>query len=105
MKIIMNDTVVFPIIRGGWNIFTAVLIVLTPSYFASAEIVPASRRMNWEGNVGVPGGIPNRNIIYQTLDPGAGAAQIEAAINSCPPGQVVKLNAGVYNLSAQIRIY
>jgi hypothetical protein len=33
------------------------------------------------------------------LNPGATASQINGAIASCPSGQVVKLNAGTYNLS------
>ena len=49
---------------------------------------------------GVPGGIPNRTNVYATLSPGATAAQIQSAINNCPSGQVVKLNAGTYNINA-----
>ena len=31
-----------------------------------ADPIPSDRRTNWQGNVGVPGGIPNRTTIYQT---------------------------------------
>jgi fibronectin type 3 domain-containing protein len=70
------------------------------------EIIPAERLTAWEGNVGVPGGIPNRTTIYQTLNPDATASAIQNAINNCPSGQVVFLNEGTYNLGgSQIRIY
>lgn len=59
-------------------------------------IIPAWRKTTWEGNVGVQGGIPTRNTIYATLNPGD---DINAAIASCPSGQVVYLNAGTYNVS------
>lgn len=85
-------------------------VFLTLGFFAAqvsssfAAVVPADRLGNWQGTVGVPGGIPNRTTIYQTLNPGATADQIATAINNCPAGQVVYLNAGTYNLSSQIRI-
>jgi PKD repeat protein len=82
--------------------FVGLMGLQSPSH---SEIVPASRRTTWEGRVGVPGGIPNRTTIYTTLPAGASAAQIEAAINACPAGQVVQLSAGTYNLTTQVRIY
>jgi hypothetical protein len=62
-----------------------------------AGIVSPSRATVWSG-AGVSGGIPNRTTICATLNPGATAAQINAAIAACPSGQVVFLNAGTYNL-------
>lgn len=64
---------------------------------APAEIIPEARRVTWNGNAGVPGGIPNRTTIYTTLSPGATTAQIATAIADCPSGQVVFLSAGTYN--------
>ena len=61
----------------------------------------ASRLIDWT-YCGVPGGIPNRTTVYTTLNPGVTAAQINTAINNCPSGQVVKLNAGTYSLSGAI---
>jgi hypothetical protein len=61
--------------------------------------IPSDRVYTWAGNCGVPGGIPIRTTIYTTLNPGATASQINAAITACPSGQVVKLNAGTYNVS------
>ena len=66
---------------------------------ASAEIIKPARRIDWYGNVGVPGGIPaNRTTVYQNFSPGATAAQINTAIADCPANQVVYLNAGTYTI-------
>jgi hypothetical protein len=64
-------------------------------------IIAPGRAIDWS-TVGIPGGIPNRTTICSTLSPGATAAQINSAIQNCPSGQVVFLNAGTYNLSSGI---
>src|SRR5438552_13425145 len=65
-----------------------------------AGIIDRSRAVDWSaGNQGVAGGIPNRTTICATLNPGATAAQINAAIAACPANQVVFLNAGTYNIT------
>jgi len=70
--------------------------------FVDAQtIISPARRIDWSA-AGVPGGIPDRTAICATLDAGATAAQINSAIASCPGGQVVKLEAGTYNLSTGI---
>ena len=61
-------------------------------------ILAPSRAIDWSG-AGVEGGIPVRTTVCATLQPGATAAQINAAITACPSGQVVSLAAGTYNLS------
>jgi hypothetical protein len=58
-------------------------------------IIDTSRAIDWS-TAGVAGGIPTRTTICQTLGPGATASQINSAIQNCPSGQVVKLNAGIY---------
>jgi len=64
-------------------------------------VLSSSRAIDWS-QAGIPGGIPNRSTTCATLSPGASAAQINTAIQNCPAGQVVFLNAGTYNLSAGI---
>jgi len=86
-------------------LFSLILLCL-PTYSQAqtqpwSGIIDPSRAIDWT-NVGTPGGIPNRTITCATLDPGATAAAINDAIASCPSGQVVKLNAGTYNLSSGI---
>jgi hypothetical protein len=66
-----------------------------------AQMISQSRSMDWT-QAGVAGGIPNRTTVCSTLSPGATAAQINSAIAACASGQVVFLNAGTYNLSAQV---
>jgi pectin methylesterase-like acyl-CoA thioesterase len=73
------------------------LLGVSPGAQAQQNIVAGSRAIDWS-TAGVTGGIPNRTTICATLNPGATAAQINSAISSCPAGQVVKLNAGTYNI-------
>src|SRR4051812_21099620 len=67
---------------------------------AHAQIDPI-RRIDWS-RAGVAGGIPIRTTICATLNAGATSSQINSAIANCPGGQVVKLNAGTYPISAGI---
>jgi Domain of unknown function (DUF4082)/Putative Ig domain/Pectate lyase superfamily protein len=76
------------------------ILALPP--LASADPVPASRRLDWS-YAGVPGGIPNRTTICATFSPGATASAINNAINSCNNG-VVYLNAGTYSFSGAINV-
>ena len=63
--------------------------------------IPSSRSIDWT-QAGIPGGIPDANWpICQTLSPSGGSddsTAIQNAINSCPAGSVVALNAGTYTL-------
>ena len=73
------------------------------------DIVPPDRLAAWQGNVGVPGGIPNRTSIGATVNAqiyGNGitnaTAAINAAINASGPGQVAYLPAGTYLVSSAL---
>jgi hypothetical protein len=81
------------------------LITLT-EFVVFAQIIPNDRRITWEGNVGVYGDIPTRSIIYTTLSPSGSndTSAIQSAITACPVGQVVKLNAGTFNISSGVKI-
>lgn len=74
------------------------LITVVSGSSVVAEPIPVERRYDWT-HAGVPGAIPDRNNICSTLNPGATAAAINSAIASCGNGNVVKLNAGTYNVS------
>lgn len=63
-----------------------------------AYTIPAARTYDWAGNCGIPGGIPTRETIYQTMTSANTAAQINTAIAGCTSGQVVYLSAGTYNI-------
>jgi hypothetical protein len=49
----------------------------------------------------IASGIPNRTTIYKTLSPSGGddTAAINAALSSCPPGNVLLLTTGVFQIS------
>jgi hypothetical protein len=80
--------------------FLFIFLCVSECLYAQAwsGILSPSRAIDWT-SAGVVGGIPNRTTICSTLNPGATAAQINAAISSCPSGEVVYLNAGTYNIS------
>src|SRR5713226_165950 len=77
-----------------------ILFGLSANALAQQTIVAPSRSIDWTKAGAGP--IPPRLTICQTLNPGATAAQINAAIANCPSGQTVFLSAGTYNLSAAI---
>jgi hypothetical protein len=75
-----------------------------PSRIDPTGFLPADRATDWNpGMMGV-GGIPVRSTVCSVLTPRGGAlddaAQIQAAINSCPVGQVVQLAAGTYIINS-----
>ncbi|GAA5161821.1 hypothetical protein GCM10025770_11670 [Viridibacterium curvum] len=63
--------------------------------------MPADRRTVWNPGLNAVGGIPARSTIYQTLSPSGNddTAAIQAALNTCPAGQVVRLAAGTFKIS------
>ena len=81
------------------------LLLLCPSGFlysqTAAGIIDSDRMIDWR-TAGAP--IQQRTTNCATLSAGATAAQINSAISSCPDGQVVKLNAGTYNLNTGIKM-
>lgn len=86
------------------KVLTIIIILISPALAhgqAWSGVIDPIRALDWS-TPGVTGGIPTRTTICSTLNPGATAAQINSAINACPSGQVVFLNAGTYNLSTEI---
>src|SRR5712691_7875382 len=87
--------------RARLLLFSLILLCVCPRSHAQSwiGILDPTRAIDWS-KAGVAGGIPNRSTVCATLNPGATSAQIISAINACPSGQVVFLNAGNYtNLS------
>jgi chitodextrinase len=65
-------------------------------------IIPAVRLATWQGNVGVPGGIPNRTTIFSNLWVGASESDIQNALDAAGTSgnnQVVYLPAGTYYIT------
>ena len=89
------------------------LILVLEIASLDAEIIPASRRIEWSvgKTVGVPGGIPNRTTIGKNAVTEYGAdptgttdstAAIQNAINNARSGQVVYIPEGTYRIAGNI---
>jgi hypothetical protein len=76
----------------------------------SLDLLPSDRRTSW--SPGLPGGIPERKTVCATVTASAfgngsvdATPAIQAAIDSCPVGQVVVLSAGSFRIgNGPIRI-
>ncbi len=90
------------------NLFVAAFVGLIAPELAFAvdlSILPAERQTVW--NPGVTTGIPSRRTVCATVTAstyGNGSSDatsgIQAAINSCPDGQVVQLSAGTFRIAS-----
>jgi hypothetical protein len=79
---------------------------------ACSEIIPAERRIDWDP--GIPGGIPARDEIcanvrdapYSARGDGTAddTAAIQAALDDCPPQQVVYIPSGTYRVTDVLTI-
>jgi hypothetical protein len=84
--------------RRRFSILLAGLFALIapPSMGNWSGILAPERASDWT-LAGIPGGIPERTTVCQTVAAGAASSTIQTAINNCPVGQVVQLSAGTYN--------
>jgi hypothetical protein len=66
-------------------------------------VITPDRLTLWNPGLNAVGGIPNQTTVYKTLSPSGGddTSAIQAALDSCPPNQVVVLAAGTFNISGQ----
>jgi len=89
---------------------TGVLAALL-SHPAWCDIIPSNRTAPWQGNVGVPGGIPARTTIWKNIVTDLGADPtghvdagpiITGALISCPANQVVYMPAGTFLIATPI---
>src|SRR5436190_24181705 len=81
-----------------------VLGLLVQAVPAAADLISADRRTTW--NPGIPGGVPVRTTICATVNASTygngtsdASAGIQAALDACPAGQVVKLSAGTFTVN------
>jgi len=98
----------------GVCVFSGILVLLViAARSAGAEIIPASRTASWEGNIGVPGGIPARMKIYKNIVADLGAdptgvidcsAIVQNAINNCPADQVVYIPEGRFRVGTAVHL-
>lgn len=62
-------------------------------------ILDPARAIDWT-QVGIPGGIPTRNTVCSNVTTSNTTAQIQSAIDSCTPGQVVSFGSGTFNITS-----
>ena len=86
---------------GNSTVSLGIAVTVSNAAPPAGTLIDTSRSVDWS-QAGVVGGIPSRTTNCATFNPGATAAQINVAIQSCPSGQVVFLNTGTYNLSSGI---
>jgi hypothetical protein len=91
---------------GNGNLLLAQGATLSESASTTTQtggIIPADRMTTWNPGLNAVGGIPNRTTIYRTLSPRGGSlddtAAIQSALDTCRPGQVVKLSPGTFNIN------
>ena len=104
----------FTAARNSCGAASAVLLSLVLSAGpAVADIIPPDRLAPWQGNVGVPGGIPTRTTIWKNIVTDLGADPtgkvdasniIQGAIETCPAGQIVYIPAGIFLVSSGVHI-
>jgi hypothetical protein len=73
----------------------------------SQPVIPSDRSFSWNPGMMSKGGIPSRTIVCATLSPGGGddSAAIQAALDRCPSGHVVKLSAGTFRVDKYLLIH
>ena len=88
--------------KGGRELVRVIAVSVLLALSGTASVagawdIPAAR-ITWEGNAGVSGDIPARTTICSILNPSGNddTAAIQTAINKCPAGQMIKLNAGKF---------
>ncbi len=91
----------------------AIVLLIVATNYVSAQItspIDTNRSIDWT-HAGIPGGIPNRTLVYTTISPGTygnGAKDatigIQTALNNCPENQVVYLSAGMYRINGSLQI-
>jgi len=62
--------------------------------------IPADRMTTWNPGLNSVGGIPNRTVIFRTLQPNGDddTKAIQTALQECPPQQVVMLGPGTFKI-------
>src|SRR3989304_5539740 len=95
-----------------WKLMLYVLLLALPMAAQAAPpwpgILDPSRAIDWS-EAGIPGGIQNRTTVCASLNAstyGNGSSDatsaIQAALNSCPAGQVVLLSAGKFRINTSL---
>ena len=80
------------------------VIISLSAWPGSAEIIAPERRVVWQDNVGIPGGIPDSSpkAVYATVPVGASVDTVSHALHAAAPNQVVVMPAGNYSWNGQL---
>jgi hypothetical protein len=64
-------------------------------------VLPAERVTAWNPGLTAVGGIPRRTVVFRTVAPSGGddTAIIQAALDACPPRQIVQLETGTFKIT------
>src|SRR5262249_23589303 len=95
---------------GLFGASVLVFATLLSTHWAAAQtppVIPTVRNFPWNPGMMTKGGIPSRTTICATLSPSGGddSTAIQAALDSCPSNQVVKLNAGTFIVNNYLLIH
>lgn len=97
---------------AGWSNYLASTAYDLPLFFGMAPPPPSlpsdtflnpARVIDWS-QAGVSGGIPTRTTICASVTSASTGAAINAAIASCPTGQVVSFGAGTYTIAGGLTV-
>ncbi|HTL17655.1 MAG TPA: hypothetical protein VL793_10475 [Patescibacteria group bacterium] len=98
-----------PCTMGLLSLLTFAVVGLANPKACATDFLPPDRSTVWEP--GIPGGIPNRTVIYTTIQASTygngtvdATAGIQSALDSCPAGQVVLLSAGNFKITSRLEL-
>src|SRR5882724_13593589 len=96
-------------VRAQATVIGLLFFALVGPAQAVVSPIPADRQTVW--SPGIPGGVPSRTTVCATVHAsvyGNGAHDatdgIQAAIDTCPVGQVIRLSAGEFKVSRPLLI-
>lgn len=72
---------------------------------ALGALIDPTRIVTWQGNVGIPGGIPNSSnmTVYVTVSSGnMNQSYLQTQIDACPSNQVIQLPSGLFNINGTL---
>lgn len=100
-------TLTIPVVATDGATSTVSLPDPVVSGTSNTLVIPADRNFPWNPGLMSKGGIPNRTTIFATLSPSGGddSAAIQAKLDTCPVGQVVKLNSGTFSVNTYLLIH
>jgi PKD repeat protein len=82
----------------------AMAFVFSMGNLFGAEIIPSNRRVEWQGNAGVPSGFSVPTNCYTVMPAGSTRLQIQAALSASTNGSYVLLASGTFMMDDTLRL-